>query len=262
MRSFSAIALIATLALSTFTSAAPSPAISETVVDIGARTASCPGPQCILNTMHDQVKGHADQIKLVKVINQPNAQVLVGHLTAIKTIVGTVHASIKQDCTQLTGLGGADVCAILALLLNLIAEIVLLVLGLLSGLSSTDPFCILLNPCIQDLLCEVAGLVNTVLCLVCGLLGGLLGAGGLLGGLIGLLGGILGPVLALVLQIVLPILAPLLVQLSGALTPGCGSVFNLFPVAGATLLKGILRVSSASVEPETYINSLLGSISL
>ncbi|KAJ7595643.1 hypothetical protein C8J56DRAFT_1160035 [Mycena floridula] len=259
MRSFSTITLIATLAFSAFTSAAPSPAVSDAVVDIGARTESCVG-RCIFDTMHDQINDHANAIRGYKEMNHDNAQAIFDSFNEIKVIIVNVHTSFKRDCTQLIGLGGAEICGILAVLLNLIAEIVLIVVGLLSGLASTDPFCILLNPCIQDLLCEVAYLVNTVLCLVCGLLGGLLGVGGLLGGLLGLVGGILGPALGLVLHICLPILGPLLVQLSGALTPGCGTIFQLFPVAGAILFKGIVSVSTGS--PDAYFGPLFGGLSL
>ncbi|KAJ7595640.1 hypothetical protein C8J56DRAFT_922827 [Mycena floridula] len=259
MRSFSAIALIATLAFSAFTSAAPSPVVSDAVADIGARTEACVG-RCVFDDLHNQINGHAIAIRGYKEMNHDNAQAIFGHFNEIKVIIITFHESFKRDYTVLIGLGGAEICGILAVLLNLIAEIVLIVVGLLSGLASTDPYCILLNPCIQDLLCEVAYLVNTVLCLVTGLLGGLLGVGGLLGGLLGIIGGILGPALGLVLHICLPILSPILVQLSVALTPGCGSIFHLYPVAGAILFKGI--VPAATGVPDAYYNTLFGGLKL
>ncbi|KAJ7595414.1 hypothetical protein C8J56DRAFT_883632 [Mycena floridula] len=204
MRSFSALALIATVGFSTLTSAAP--AITGTAVDVDAR-ATCDGNgTCFMDKLHQTLQNQTANLKQTKVINSDTAQ---GAAAVLNTVIRTINAatvSVKQDANRL---------------------------GTSQRLEFVGPCRPLLNPLISELLSELSGLINAVLCIVVGLVNNLLGSllGGLLGG--GLLGGLLNTILSLVGGLLCTLLPPVFSILNGLLSSSTLGLFANTPGSGA-----------------------------
>lgn len=232
MRSFSFIPLIATLAFSAFTAAAPASAtaaLATTESTVGAQVPDlqrrCDGCDFIDGVIHS-IQVEVDVVATLT--SEVTVDVLTLHLNNVLCIINKAIDDIKADVHCLAGLAVADVVALLCTLLNLVCGLVNTVLGLLVYLDVTaiaavkallatllcalgDLLCIILNV-VGALLGDVVGTVtailagigslsavSSVICLFDGVtahfpvcLGGLLSVQGIISLVGGLLGGLLG----------------------------------------------------------------------
>jgi hypothetical protein len=178
MRSFSFLPVLATLAFSAFTSAAPSPAPVAAVAKVDAkadvllardaqlerRCVPCDYFQGVIGKIEVEV-----QAIVALDVEASVTVVLSTHLKNIITILSDTIAYIKADATVLVGFLVADVVSLLCTLLGLIASVVTCVLAIVKVLVAADVTLIL--GLLDQLLCLVGDLVCIILAIVGSLLG-------------------------------------------------------------------------------------------